>query len=116
MHELPVIQRIVTLAVSHAQKANATRIHKIHIEIGELTDLQNEWIQKYFDYVSKGTLAEGATLLIERVPVVMQCNDCSDTFRPDMNKNERLICPKCRSHNYQLVSGRGYTLKSLEVV
>jgi hydrogenase nickel incorporation protein HypA/HybF len=116
MHELPVIHKILALAVSHAQQAKATRIITISIEVGELSDLQPEWVQKYFAYVSKGTMAERAALLIERVPVKMLCGECGNTFLPDLAKSERITCPKCGSINYQLRSGRGYMVKSIEVV
>ena len=30
---------------------------EIHLQIGEITDFDDEWIQRYFDFVSKGTIA-----------------------------------------------------------
>ena len=76
MHELQVTESILNIALKHAEPADVTKIVKIHLDIGELSDLENEWIQHYFDYLSKDTLAEGAKLHFTMMPVEMTCQDC----------------------------------------
>lgn len=116
MHELPVCESILKVALTHAAKNNVQKITAIHLQVGELSDLQDEWIQRYFDYLSKDSIAEGAQLKIERIPVVMQCEDCSESFQVDIKKVNEIICPGCKGKKNKLVSGREYFVKSMEVI
>ena len=58
----------------------------IHLRIGKMSDIEDDWIQRYFDYLSKGTAAEGARLVIERTPVVLQCRSCAETYETSAAK------------------------------
>lgn len=116
MHELPVTESILKVALTHAQKNNAQKITAIHLQVGEMSDLEDEWMQRYFDYLSKDSIADGAKLKIERIPVVMQCEDCSESFKVDIKKEKEIICPGCSGKNNKLVSGREYFVKSMEVI
>ncbi|MCP4622321.1 MAG: hydrogenase maturation nickel metallochaperone HypA, partial [bacterium] len=66
MHELQVTEKILNIALKHAAPERVKKIVKIYLEIGELAELEDEWIQNYFDYLSKDTLAEDAKLIITR--------------------------------------------------
>jgi len=116
MHELQVTERILNIALKHAGANQVTRVVSIQLRIGELSDLEDEWMQKYFDYLSKDTIANGAKLKIERTPVVMRCDDCSHSFKADMTQKERISCPECSSTNCTLTSGREYYIKDMEVI
>jgi hydrogenase nickel incorporation protein HypA/HybF len=114
MHELPVTQSILDIVLKHAAKNQVTKIHAINLSVGELSDLQDEWIQRYFDYISKGTLAEGAKLVIERIPVKFRCTACSEEFQANVREMKDISCPSCGKNDLSLVSGREYYIKSME--
>ena len=117
MHELPVIKSILGICLKHAMSYGVKKILAIHLEIGELSDLEDEWMQQYFDYVSKGTLAEGARLKIKKIPVVMQCNACGESFEVDVKKMSEIRCPECKADkNHELISGREYYIKNMEAI
>jgi hydrogenase nickel incorporation protein HypA/HybF len=115
MHELQVTESILDIVVKHAKANQVNRVLSVQLKIGELSDLENEWIQRYFDYLSKGTLAEGATLKIERIPVVMQCNVCSHTYEVNMKEIKDILCPECGGKENTFISGREYYIKDMEV-
>ncbi|MEA3470585.1 MAG: hydrogenase maturation nickel metallochaperone HypA [Thermodesulfobacteriota bacterium] len=116
MHELPITQSILDIVVKHAHTNNVKRVLSITLRIGELSDLEDEWIQRYFDYLSKDTVAEKAKLKIERSPVVMRCNECSHSFEARIKEKKEIACPKCGStKNFSLISGREYYVKDMEV-
>lgn len=115
MHELPVTDEILKVVLKHARRNNVQRVVSIHLQIGKLSDLADEWIQRYFDHLSKGTLAEGARLKIERMPIKMQCNACSQTYEVGMADLENLVCPHCSEESALLLSGREYYIKDMEV-
>ena len=115
MHELPVTKSIYQIVLKHAKRGNAKRVMSVNLEIGALSDLQDEWVQRYFDRLSRGTVAEGAKLKVNRVPAVFRCNRCKRSFEVDSLLKEDLSCALCRSREITLVSGREYHVKNMEV-
>ena len=66
MHELQITERILDVVLKHAAGQDVSKVVRIHLRIGALSDLEDEWIQHYFDYLSRGTVAENAQLAITR--------------------------------------------------
>lgn len=117
MHELQVTEQILEVALKHVEGHDVSRIVNIYLRIGELSDLEEEWIQHYFDYLSKGSLAEDAKLKIEKVPIVLGCEDCGATFEVSKQELGEARCPECdEDSNWELISGREYTVMNMEVV
>jgi hydrogenase nickel incorporation protein HypA/HybF len=116
MHELPVTERILDVVLRHAAGHNVTRITVIHLRIGGLSDLEDEWVQHYFDYLSRGTLAENARLAIQRSPIVLRCESCNRSFEVQKSDLPMLNCPECGHPRCRLVSGREYVVENMEVV
>ncbi len=115
MHELSVTQSILEIALDYARRNEAVRIVEIHLRIGEITDFEDEWMQRYFDFVSKGTMAEGAHLHISRVPARLECSRCSFIFPLDRSTWDNQ-CPSCQSKETNLISGREFRVEALEVL
>ena len=115
MHELSVTQSILEIALDYAARGQATQVVEIQLQIGEVSDFDDEWFQRYFDFVSKGTIAEGAKLRISRVPARMQCDRCSFIFPLD-KATWNTQCPSCQSKETHLLSGREFRVESPEVV
>jgi len=115
MHEMPVTQSILDICLKHAKTNNVKRIYTINLVIGEMSDLEDEWIQRYFDYLSKDTIARGARLKIRRTPVVLQCRSCSHRFEIDIKKIKDISsCPECEGEDLCLISGKEYYIKDME--
>ena len=115
MHELPITESILKIVLKHAEKNNARQVMTIHLQVGKLSDLQDEWIQRYFDYLSKGTVAQGAKLKIERMPVMVRCDTCSTSYEAEAARWGDLVCPACGEKGGTLLSGREYYIKDMEV-
>ena len=94
---------------------NVKRVVSVNLEIGALSDLQTEWVQRYFDRLSLDTVVEGAILKINRVPAVFRCNRCQRSFEVDSLLTDELSCVRCHSREVILVSGREYRVKNMEV-
>ena len=69
-------------------------------------------VQDYFDVISQGTIAQGAVLDIQRLPVVIHCEDCSQDSPID---RRHVRCPLCGSTHLKLIQGREFYIESLEV-
>lgn len=116
MHELPVMREVLGVVLKHARRHGVEKVYVVQMRVGELSDLEEEWMQRYFQHLAAGTLAEGAVLKIERVPADMECRSCEHRFRPDWMGRERIVCPCCAARDCVLVSGREYTVVNLEAV
>ena len=116
MHELPVTESILNIVLAHAEKNDVRRVMTIQLQVGRLSDLEDEWMQRYFDYVSKGTLAEGAKLQIERMPIRLECNACAESYTVDDARQIDTPCPHCGKKDTRLISGREYFIKNMEVM
>jgi hydrogenase nickel incorporation protein HypA/HybF len=115
MHELPVTKSIFQIVLKHATMGDVKRVVSVNLEIGALSDLQTEWVQRYFDHLSRGTVVEGARLKIDRVPAVFRCNRCQQSFEISSVLEEDLSCGQCHSTQVTLISGRKYHVKNMEV-
>jgi len=115
MHELSITQNILEIALDYATQNQAHKIVEVHLQIGEITDFDDEWIQRYFDFVSKGTIAEGAKLRIARVAARLRCRQCLFIF--PLNKSTwDTQCPSCQEKEGDLISGREFRVEALEVI
>jgi hydrogenase nickel incorporation protein HypA/HybF len=114
MHELPVMQSILTIVVKHAALHHVQKVHAINLSVGTLSDLEEEWMQRYFDHLSAGTVAEGAKLKIEWIPAVLACEECGRQFEIDKAKLDGIVCPACGQKKFSLVSGKEYHIKNME--
>lgn len=112
MHELPITESILEIALRHAEKARATRITDIHLVIGQLSSIVDESVAFYWDIVSKDTIAEGAELHFRRIQTQMFCLDCNQRYNPG---NEDLACPHCKSAKVKVVAGEEFSLEAIEV-
>lgn len=114
MHELSVTSSIFEIVEKHAVNNHAKRVVAVNLEIGALSNLKNEWIQRYFDLLSAGTVAEGARLMITRVPAVFRCNQCQQLFEIISFITEELLCRQCPSEDIVMISGKEYHIKDME--
>ena len=89
-----------------AARENGLRsVCTINLVIGELRELRQEWIQHYFDYLSAGSAAEGARLLVRTVPAAFGCEDCRCEFSAAIDPAQAAPggawdttrCPECQA-------------------
>ena len=112
MHELPITQSILEIALRNAQKSNAARIANIYIVMGELSTMVDDSIQFYWDMIAEGTIAHGAKLHFRRVPAELQCMACFTKYNP---KEKELVCPNCGSVGVKIIAGEEFSLEAIDV-
>ena len=111
MHELAVTESILEIALRHSGEAGAQRITDLHLVIGELSTIIDESVQFYWDFVSEGTAAAGATLHFRRVPAQLTCQTCGHSYSP----RQSLPCPACGSEDIRVVAGEEFYLEAIDV-
>ena len=113
MHELPVTEGILTLAIDTARQAGAGRIIAIDLVVGDLSSIVDDSVQFYFDLLSPGTPAEGAALRIRRAPAELICSDCG--ARHAVRAPLLPACPSCGGPRVHVGGGREFYVESIEV-
>jgi len=113
MHELAVTESILSIAVEHAQKANATRVTEINLLIGNLSSIIDDSISFYWEIISKDTICAQSTLHFSRIPAHLKCNICLNEY--DLG-NELIPCPNCSSSDVTILRGNEFRVDSIEVI
>ena len=114
MHELPVTRSILGIVLRHAGAQDVKKVLAIDLAIGALSDLEPEWLQSYFDHLSKGTVAEGAKLRVHRSPLTFLCEPCGREYTVTREELDTASCPTCGSRDSSIVGGTAYTVESME--
>jgi hydrogenase nickel incorporation protein HypA/HybF len=112
MHELAVTESLLEIAIRHAQAQNAHRITDLYLVIGKWSSIVDDSVQFYWDIISDGTIAKGATLHFQRVPVVLTCQDCGNEYQP---ASEEFACPHCVGTHAKVKSGDEFRLEAIDV-
>ena len=112
MHEFSITQSILSIALEQAKAAEAEKITKISLTIGELTGIVDEFVQFYFDFLSKDTIAAGASLSFDNPPIRVCCRNCDTVSTPE---GHNWACPNCHEQKIEIISGRECLVNSIEV-
>lgn len=112
MHELSIAQSMLEIIEQEAAFFNRSKVTIIRLRIGKLSGIVPDALRFAFEIISKGSVAEDASLDIEEVPISIKCNECRKTFGVD---DPFMICPHCDGLNVELVSGKELEIKELEI-
>lgn len=112
MHEMSLCESVLQILEKSAKAEGFTSVKRIWLEIGMLSCVEPEAMRFSFDVVSKGSLAENATLEIERVPATAHCLSCLQDVTVTQYGDP---CPACGGGDLQISGGDQLRVKELEV-
>ncbi|XHH08500.1 MAG: hydrogenase nickel incorporation protein HypA [Candidatus Bathyarchaeia archaeon] len=131
MHEWALAEAILTTATQIAQKEGLKEITEVTIRIGELQDVEPE-ILKFALGEIKSELFKKAEFILLKAETQLKCRVCTTTwqFKKDIldaataeaihfvpeAAHTFLKCPKCGSPDFEIASGRGVWLDSIQGV
>ncbi len=111
MHEMSIAQSALDIILQESQNHKVNRVISVALKVGELSAVETESLRFCFELLTKGTLAEGARLDIERVEVTCRCQDCGSNFTV---QDLMFSCPSCKSNRVEMLSGRELSIESFE--
>lgn len=112
MHEMSLAEGVIQLIEDAARDQGFASVRAVWLEIGRLSSVETEALRFCFDAVSRGTLADGARLVIVDIPGQAWCLKCSESIElPALYEP----CPRCGGYQVQVTGGTEMRVKELEV-
>jgi hydrogenase nickel incorporation protein HypA/HybF len=112
MHEMSLAEGMLQLVEEGARRSAARAVRAIWLEIGALAQVEVEALRFCFDAVTRGTLADGARLEIVDTPGAAWCMPCGERVPIGRIGDP---CPRCGSHQLQVVQGTDMRVREIEI-
>ncbi|MFO1408138.1 MAG: hydrogenase maturation nickel metallochaperone HypA [Steroidobacteraceae bacterium] len=112
MHELSVCQALIEQVTRVARENDARRVVSIVITVGPLSGVEPALLEHAYPLAAAGTVAEGASLLVETVPVRVRCRSCGAETEAAAN---RIVCGACNDWQVDVTGGEEMILKRVEI-
>lgn len=112
MHELSIVESLLTVVLENAEKARAARVLTIRVVVGDLSGVVDDYMSLYFNFLSEKTIAAGARIEFTHRPARLRCRACNAVFSPEKLD---FHCPDCDGQQVDVIGGRELYVDSLEV-
>lgn len=103
MHEMTLALSLLHIACEEAARHGVARLNRVDVQVGVFVAIEPHALVAAFELAAEYTPAEGAELVIERVPAKAVCQDCRHRFELE---NPRSACPVCGSVRLSISGGR----------
>ena len=112
MREFEVTKTLFNKTLDQVRSAGG-KVLRIHIVLGEISELDSEKIREYWSDFSRDTLLEPAELLFRFIEGEVQCMACFKKYLP---QHGRIHCPHCGSFGAKILSGEEFYVEKIETV
>ena len=111
MHEFSIIKNILELVEEAALKNNLKSVSRVVLKVGELRQIDSDYLKFAFESSTKNSIAEDAELIVEKVPIKFHCDHCQFDFTVE---NQMFACSACGGESVHLISGKEIFLERIE--
>jgi len=112
MHELSLLENVREILEDHAQSQEFSKVSRVTLEIGKLSCIEPDALRFGFDVVMKGSLVEGAELMITELNGLGRCQQCGQNTVMDALYDP---CSHC-GRPLTVVQGMEMKIKDLVVI
>ncbi len=112
MHELSIVMNILDTVEENAAKHNASVVHEIEMDIGELAGVEFDALDFAISNAPKSGLLKNVEFKINKIKPIAQCNDCNHQFE---TSGYATPCPKCHSAKTNIIKGNELKIKSFKI-
>lgn len=113
MHEMSIARNIVEIVGDVIRDQPDVRVDSVHVSIGRMVGVVHDSLRFAFNAITSDTALDGASLVIEEVPLRAHCNACG---RESEMESFAARCPHCAEHNIQIVAGDELLVREIEVL
>lgn len=112
MHELSIALSIIEGAGEEVERQGGGRVCSVHLRLGPLSGVVKEALLFSYELACEGTALEGSSLIIEEIPIRIECEACGEG---DPVSGHCLHCARCGSSACRVVKGAELELAALEL-
>jgi len=111
MHEIRIAEDLSAIVLEAAEREQLSKVTQVNIEFGQMVQIVPDIFRFAFAEAVRNSVAEGACVNIEIIPVRMRCIECGKDFRP---VNDSFACDACGSSDLEIIEGKELFVKSIE--
>lgn len=112
MHEFSIAMSIIEIAEAEAEKAGATEIKELALDIGTMSGIEFYALDTAMEMAVKDTMLEKAKITVNKIQARAKCSECGHEFDIDQVVDP---CPKCQSLFHEVLKGKELQIKSIVV-
>ena len=112
MHELSIALSLVDAAEEELRQHAGARVQTVYLKLGLLSGVVRDALEFSYEAACNGTPLEGSRLVIEEVPVMIDCPQCAGPR--EIVSLQQFQCAVCGSLG-KIVQGRELQLSALEI-
>lgn len=112
MHELGVVIQVVKQVEAFAEEQGVADIEELVLQVGELSSMVPAYIEQVYPIAVENSVLKNTKLRIETSPGLVRCKDCGFGFNVVQNDHQ---CPRCRSKEWEVISGTEFMIKEILV-
>jgi len=113
MHELSLMSALVEQVTELSIKERFDCVNEIRVSVGILSGVDPSCLDFCFSEVTQGSILSRAKLVIETVPMELNCENCGKISISE--DPSRMACSWCESNCISIVNGREFKIIDLEV-
>jgi len=122
MHEVSVMADLITAIKDELEKHDVVSVKEVALVIGRLTNLGAEQLEFAYGIMSKDSILEGSTLVIEEEDIAVRCGECGyegAVKNMDLGEDSHynipiLSCPECGGA-VAVTAGRSCRVRSIDI-
>jgi len=108
---MSIAQSLLDIVLDEGRKHHLTEVKTIRLQVGAMAAVVPESLTFCFDMLSRDTMAAGAVIEIESIPIVARCAGCGTAVEVE---DYVFLCPQCGESALELISGRELALLNIE--
>ncbi len=112
MHEMSIVQSLLSIVEEEMVKNNATTLKSVRVKIGKMSGIVPEALSTCFDILISKTDMRGTVLKMDIAPLIGYCRKCKEDFEVI---EYNFSCPECNSTDIDIISGREMNIVEIEV-
>lgn len=113
MHEIGIVRSMCKTVLDYAKENKVRHVDEIVCEIGELSLVVPEYVEKLYPVVTDDTPLKDTKLIIEIVPGMAECDECDEIFNVVEHEG---YCPNCGSFEKTVLTGLDFNIKEIHVL
>ena len=110
MHEMSIAESVMGIVAETARRGGLARVNAVRLEIGALAAVETRSLRFCFDSVTRGSVAEGAELVIDELPGAAWCFGCNESVAIVARTD---ACPRCGGARLQVTGGADMRVKDI---